>query len=181
MEVIVPENLSYNEEWKDLMYEGFENYQVSNYGRVRNKENGCIRKVKDNGRGYLNVTLKRRGKELYIYIHREVAKLFLPDFDETLQVNHKDKNKYHNYISNLEMVTDSGNKLWSKDEYVNGHLKSQGKIIQVYDTNGNLLLEHLGLWDFCRKYNHDPRAVQRVITGEKKTHHGLIFKYREIG
>ena len=44
---------------------------------------------------------------------------------------------------------------------------------------GNLLMEHLGLGDFCRTYGHDPRCVQRVIKGEQGSHHGLKFKYKE--
>ena len=181
MEVIISENLPYVEEWKNLTHQGFEHYQVSNYGRVRNQKNGCIRRAKDNGHGYLNITLKSHGNQLCIYIHREVARLFLPDFDEALQVNHKNKNKLHNYVSNLEMMTDSENKLWSKDEYIAGHLQAQGKILQVYDMDGNLILEHFGLWDFCRKYNYDSRSIQRVIRGQKKSYRGLTFKYREIG
>ena len=49
----------------------------------------------------------------------------------------------------------------------------------MYDKEGNLIIEHLGLWDFCRKYNFDPRTVQRVIKGERKSYKGYIFKYKE--
>lgn len=76
------------------------------------------------------------------------------------------------------MVTDSENKKHSRQEYIDGHLRSQGKILQVYDLQGNFIMEYLGLWEFCRKYNHDPRAIQRVINGEMKYHHGLVFKYK---
>lgn len=106
---------------------------------------------------------------------------FLPDYDSSLQVNHKDKNKRNNAVWNLEMVTDSENKKWSRDEYIKGHLKSQGKIIQVFDLNGNFLFENDGLWETCRKYGFDPRSVQRVIKGEHKTHKGYIFKYKSVG
>lgn len=181
MEIIIPDDLGYPEEWRNLKVEGFEHYQVSNYGRIRNGESGRLRKPKDNGRGYCQVALKRYGQQRYVYIHREVARAFLPDFAEELQVNHIDKDKTHNYVSNLAMVTDNQNKAWSRKEYIEGHLKVQGKIVQVYDLDGNLVFEHLGLWDLCRKYHLDPRSIQRNIIGRKKTYHGLIFKYREIG
>lgn len=73
---------------------------VSNYGRIKNSKNGVMRNGKDNGRGYISVTLKSNGIQKYVYIHREVARAFLSDFNENLQVNHIDKNKSHNYITN---------------------------------------------------------------------------------
>ena len=118
MDVEIPKGLPYEEEWKSLTIDGCEHFQVSNYGRLRNIETGRYRKVKDNGRGYLCVNLSPKGdsrKTISIYIHREVARLFLSDFSEDLEVNNKYKNKFHNFIYNLEIVTNSENKIWYKE------------------------------------------------------------------
>lgn len=177
MEIKIPENLPYKEEWKNLLVENFEHYQVSNYGRIRNSISGCIRKAKDNGGGYLTVTLKSHGEMKHVYVHREVARLFLSNFKEELQVNHIDKIKYHNYVSNLEMVTDSENKIGSNDEYVSGHIDAQGKWIYIYNTNGELVDSSFGIYKYCRDHGHDVSSVYKVLLGKYKTHHGLVFSY----
>lgn len=169
------------EVWKNISIPNYEHFLVSNLGRVRNSKTGNFIAIGDNGRGYCNCKLKANGISKTVYVHRLVAEAFLPDWGTKLQVNHIDKNKKNNRVDNLEMVTDSENKKWSQKEYIDGHLKTQGKTVLVYDLDGNFLMEYRGLWEFCRKYNHDPRSVQRVIKGEKKYHHNLVFKYKEEG
>ena len=44
---------------------GFENYSVSDHGNVRNNKTGRILKGKDNGRGYLEVTLMKNKTRYY--------------------------------------------------------------------------------------------------------------------
>lgn len=168
------------EEWRNLTIDHFNHFQVSNYGRVRNILTNHIIAQTDNGRGYLNVKLKARPYSTTKYVHRLVAMMFLPNYSEMLQVNHIDKNKKNNNLDNLEMVTDSENKRWSRNEYIDGHLRAQGKILQIYDKNDKLIVEQLGLWNTCRKYGFDPRAVQRVITGKAKHHKGYKFKYKSV-
>ena len=167
------------EEWRNLRLKHFEHFQVSNQGRVRNSKTGHEIAQGDNGRGYVNIKLKARPYSTTTYAHRLVAMEFLDDFDPDLEVNHKDKNKRNNAVSNLEMVTGSENKYWSRDEYVAGHIKTQGKIVQVCDLDGNVLFESEGLWETCRKYGFDPRAVQRVIKGVHRCHKGYTFKYKQ--
>lgn len=169
------------EVWKNVSIPNYEHFLVSNLGRVRNSKTGNFITIGDNGRGYCNCRLKANGISKTVYVHRLVAEAFLPNWDPKLQVNHIDKNKKNNRADNLEMVTDSENKKWSQKEYIDGHLKTQGKTVLVYDLDGNFLMEYRGLGEFCRKYGHDPRSVQRVIKGEKKYHHNLVFKYKEEG
>lgn len=90
--------------WKDVVgYEG--RYQVSNLGRVRNKE-GKILVPQLTRTSYYKVTLfngKKKGK----LIHRLVMEAFVGQSD--LQVNHKDFNKVNNCLSNLEYTTPKEN------------------------------------------------------------------------
>ena len=76
---------------------------VSSFGRVVDMD-FISKPLHDNGNGYFtfNVTGCVR------YIHRAVAQMFL-DGDNSLQVNHKDGNKAHNNVENLEWVTGSSN------------------------------------------------------------------------
>jgi len=91
----------------------FENYEVSNLGKVRNtifKNNICekkknkILKNSDNGTGYLAVQLRKDGKKYVKYIHRLVAEAFIGDI-KGMDVNHKDFNRKNNNVNNLEICT----------------------------------------------------------------------------
>lgn len=83
-------------------------YDVSNYGRVKHKFKSHYRLIsgslhKD---GYIFVTL--HGKQYPL--HRIVAYLFDNDnYSKELVVNHKDGNKQNNFANNLEWVTQQEN------------------------------------------------------------------------
>jgi hypothetical protein len=79
-------------------------YGVTTDGLVYSFKRKKYLKPADNGKGYLFVQL--RGKT--IYVHRMVAITYLGD-PSGMQVNHKDKNKKNNSVSNLEWVTGSDN------------------------------------------------------------------------
>jgi len=59
--------------------------------------------------GYLRVCLQKNDKQLNKSVHRLVALHHIPNLENKPQVNHKDGNKQHNDIDNLEWVTRSEN------------------------------------------------------------------------
>lgn len=89
------------EEWKHI--EGYDNYEVSSFGNVRNKKTGRILKQCTIG-GYSNVGLSNTITKSF-QVHRLVAKTFISNIENKLQVNHKDKNSLNNKLSNLEWNT----------------------------------------------------------------------------
>lgn len=113
------------EEWKDIGgYEG--QYQISNFGRVKSlkrmiketnqfystfyvEKEEKIKNLHSNRNGYYQVALCKNGKKRTFMVHRLVAKHFLNNFNEKLDVNHIDCNKQNNNINNLEMTTRSEN------------------------------------------------------------------------
>jgi hypothetical protein len=92
--------------WKDI--EGFENYQVSSWGRVRS-DNGIIKPYR-NGKGYLKVGLRKNGKCNKKRVNRLVAMAFIENPNNYPFVDHIDGNKENNSITNLRWVTDKQNK-----------------------------------------------------------------------
>lgn len=89
--------------WKTVA--GFSNYEVSNWGRVRNKKTLALLGLVANNNGYMVVQLRRRYKPHIKLVHRLVARAFCDD----LAVNHIDGNRRNNMAHNLEWVTPYGN------------------------------------------------------------------------
>jgi len=85
----------------------FENYEISNFGRVRSfkrYKNGKILNYYINSNGYHFLKLYLNGTPNNKRIHRLVLETFNPiDNMNNFDVNHKDGNKENNYIENLEM------------------------------------------------------------------------------
>ena len=103
-----------NEVWKDVVhYEGL--YEVSNLGRVRNKNTQQIKEQHSNynkktGKGgYMFVELWKCNKGKREYVHRLVAMAFIPNPENKPQVNHKDEVKTNNEVSSLEWTTSKEN------------------------------------------------------------------------
>jgi hypothetical protein len=105
------------EVWKEI--KDHENYEISNFGRVKNKTTNYILSQKNEG-GYLRISLKipKSTKSKMYLVHRLVAQTFIPNPENKPTVNHKDKNKSNNKVENLE---------WSTMKEQAEHKKSDGK------------------------------------------------------
>lgn len=86
--------------WKALKEEP--NFEVSNRGNVRHRKFKRNRKFSIKY-GYPNITLGKN-KNKYL-VHRLVAKYFLDNFDNELDVDHKNRVRHDNRVENLQMVT----------------------------------------------------------------------------
>ena len=99
------------EEWRDI--EGYEGlYQVSNEGRIKSlervwvsgKDYNITRHHKEkiikcgNVNNYQLATLTKDGKSKQFWVHRLVAKAFLPNQNDYPIINHKDENPSNNFV-----------------------------------------------------------------------------------
>ena len=91
--------------WKEI--EGYDMYQVSNQGRVRSRQKGDWRLLKQgHGDGrYSQVVLVKDRKRSTKRVHQLVAEAFLPNPDHKPQIDHKDGNILNNYADNLKWAT----------------------------------------------------------------------------
>tara|TARA_R100001530_G_C4307529_1_gene152119 strand:+ start:843 stop:1370 length:528 start_codon:yes stop_codon:yes gene_type:complete len=145
--------------WKDIPgYDG--DYQVSNQGRVRSLKFGRIRMLKHQvgDYRYCKVGIYKGGKQKWYRTHRLLAKAFLPDWDESLEVDHINGKKKENHVENLRMVTRQGNsRSFAKKRqgctsrfrgvsWHKCHKKWEAKIMLAPRATGGKL-KHLGRFD----------------------------------
>ena len=98
------------EEWRQIPFNP--SYEVSSLGRVRHTfKNGNIKYLKPivrdlhPGKFYLYVEISGRKR----YVHRLVAQAFLPDYSESLTVDHINEVQDDNRACNLRMCTGADN------------------------------------------------------------------------
>jgi hypothetical protein len=92
------------EHW--LAVDGYDNYEISDYGRVRNITTKRILKPGKYGKGYSHVVLYKQRKSKSIKIHKLVGFAFLPERENNKMVlDHIDRNRFNNMASNLRWIT----------------------------------------------------------------------------
>ena len=146
MEVNTNELPKNSEHWASV--DGYRNYQVSWWGRVRNTKTGRILKPQTSGPGYLFVRLSKNGKAQLLYIHLLVAREWVANPKEKRCVDHIDGSRTNNHWENLRRATHSEN-LMNKRGHRDGSSlykgvsfdKNSGKWvvrIKVADVNKNM-------------------------------------------
>lgn len=165
------EEVQQEEIWK--ICSDFDMYEVSNLGQVRNKNTGRILRQSIRG-GYMRLSLKNKQKgRLCVSVHRLVAKEFIENPENKPQVNHKDKNKSNNVITNLEWTTSTENnkhrlngikmkfntniKVWRID-------KTTNEKIQLYNS-----INEAGQWlvenNYSKSIHNTTTTIGCVING----------------
>ena len=109
--------------WADIPR--FNNFQVSNTGKVRSKQkiwecgNGAIRVMpeyelsyslafsgkKRMGPGYKKVVLQQDGKRKNMLIHKLVAEAFIPNLENKPYIDHINRDTLDNCVENLRWCT----------------------------------------------------------------------------
>ena len=80
-------------------------YEISNLGKLRNKNTGKILKTHISKLGYEELTITCDKEQYFRSIHRLVAKAFIENPENKPEVNHINENKLNNTAENLEWVT----------------------------------------------------------------------------
>ena len=172
------------EDWRSI--KDYDNYEVSNLGKVRNKKTGRILKPANCG-GYLSVGLSRKGKTSSHSVHQLVAKAFILNPENKPQVNHIDKDGTNNKLSNLEWCSSAENnahKCLTLKQTTNQNLK----IWRVDIVSGDKLELYNSIYDaavWCVENNYSPSVhtargnISNVIRCIYKSSCGFTWSLNE--
>ena len=166
--------------FKDI--EGYEGYQISNYGNVKSLGNDKTRKEKvlkpaKDKYGYLYVNLSKQGKVKKHFVHRLVAQVFIDNPNNLPEINHKDEDKTNNHITNLEWCDRKYN-----INYGTHNQRSAESRINHQNTSKQVLCVETGKIyistnEVQRQLNLKQGDISRCCNGKRKTCGGYTWCY----
>lgn len=149
--------------WK--LIEDYPNYEISSHGDIRNTFTGETLLAGTHKNGRLRVNLRYLGEPTHFYVHRLVAKHFLPGWREGIGVIAKDGDYLNCRVDNLYY---KGNVVVKRDPSL--HVK-------------NLETEEVfvSIAAAARAINGQATNVRRVLEGTLRHHKGFTFMYVREG
>jgi len=149
--------------WK--LIDGYEDYFVSNLGRVKSTKNNKIKYLKLilNGCGYYQVGLFQNGKSKSISVHRLIAEAFIDNLNNHPYVDHIDGNKLNNNLDNLRWVTHQENLFNTKAKGYCWDKKAKKWRSYIMISNK---IRHLGYFDNeedARQAYLDAKKIYHII------------------
>lgn len=180
-------------------------YEVSNYGRIKRRAHYskfvdkmgrnrnvffCERIVRlsSNIKGYKVFRPCRKDR----FVHREVAKAFIPNPDNLPHVNHKDENPTNNYVcinpdgsinaekSNLEWCTPKYNCNYGtcqkrRSETLRRNIRHKCFVVKQYTLGGNLIKEYVGKREIVEAgYSYD--AIIHCCKHQTQSAFGYVWR-----
>ena len=189
------------EEWRKI--DGFENYEVSNEGRIRSVDHETEQRIsggvvvrrhykgkilipQESGDNYLYVGICKEGKRYKKRIHRLVAQAFLPNENSLPDVNHKDENKHNNFVFVNEDGTidyEKSNLEWCTAEYNHNYGTHNQRVANANSKQvGQFTLDEtlIKIWPSAIEADRngfDNSCVSKCCHGKQKTYKGYIWRY----
>lgn len=158
---------------KDII--NFENYQISDDGRVWSKKsNKWLKPIDVNG--YKKASLYKNGKLYQRLIHRLVAEAFIPNPNAYEEINHINEDKSDNRVENLEWCTSSYNINYGTR--VERQINSISKKVFQYSIDNVLLNTYKSCTEAEREnpsFNH--RGISYACIGKLKTYKGFKWSH----
>jgi hypothetical protein len=167
---------------------GFEDYFISEDGKVYNKENFEIKQRKSSN-GYMRFNVRTKTtkyeKPKTLTTHRAVAEAFIPIIKDKPYINHKDGDKTNNNVNNLEWCTASENSQHSFDNKLQVNKKGNDSPFAIsilqYDMQNNFIKEWGCIITVEQTLNLSKGSINKCAKGKLKNAGGFVWKYKGGG
>lgn len=171
-----------NEKPKDELWKSVpgtnDKYEISSYGRLRNRETNRLLTPIANSKGILGTNTTINNKRIFFKIHQLVANAFLfkpKGCDSVVHIGAKD----NNHVSNLRWST------WEEAvKYVGRHTGNNKRIYKLDKETYEILEEYDSMRQAARENYIHPRGISTAASDIKKTSAGfrwcLVDKYNEL-
>lgn len=171
-------NLDQSEIWKPIP--GFEHYEISNTGRVKRVKTQTFTSLHVDKDGYQKVALynPKTKKQNKFFIHRLICISFLPNPDNLPLVDHIDRNRKNNDLSNLRWVGYRENTINSKKGRTNTTSKYKGV---YWRTARNCWIARVGYGGKIHSSHHkNEKEAAKAYNQKVKELHGEFAFQNEI-
>lgn len=163
------------EQWKTI--DGYENYMVSNLGRVKSVKRNIILKERPTKEGYVRVVLWKKCKGKNCFIHRLVAETFIPNPNKLRCVNHINEDKTDNRIENLEWCTHKYNSNYGTG--IQRRIEQTCKSVIQFTIDGVKVAEYKSAMDAERQTGFPHQNIGKCCLGKYQKAYGYIWRYKE--
>lgn len=145
----------------------YPNYSVNSLGEVYSIRRDKILKPYINHRGYEQVRLYNKAGSKMFTVHRLVAEMFLPNPNKLPFINHKDGDKQHNHLDNLEWCTAQEN---TDHAMRNGKFKSKLTDTDVFNIRYLAATSSLTHTEIAKRLGITRMMVWRTVNNKSWTH-----------
>lgn len=180
------------EEWRDVVgYEGI--YSISSFGRIVSNQRVAnikygVRTVQSKllspaikKSGYSQVILSKGGSHKYALVHQLVAQAFIENPEHKPMVDHIDRNKQNNRVTNLRWCTLSENMnnplTVEHCKQMNKDLRFPEHYIPVVALRNNILVKQYDSIKSAVEDGYERSGISNVCAGRGQTHRGLQWMY----
>lgn len=158
---------------KFIIIEQFNNYAVSNFGRIKNVKNNKIMTLTKNKYGYMQYTFCQNNIKKTLRIHRLVALYFIDNPQNKPYVNHKDGNKENNNVENLEWCTAKENNVHARQS----GLINQEKPILAENIITGERITFKSVSEASALLGINKGTISKVLHGKRNKTHNYKFTY----
>lgn len=166
------ELLDKNKKWKYI--KGYnKKYLISDHGDVFSCIYNCIIKASKTKLEYYQARLQKNKKQINKYIHVLVYETFIGKKNENFVIDHINRNKLDNRLTNLREV--------SKSDNAKNCVKklNTNKIILQYSLDNKLIKIWYKLEDIIKTSNYSIKKIIDCLSNKKEHAYNYIWKYEK--
>lgn len=156
--------------------DNFNDYQISNHGRLR-KQDTIIKPYKCKN-GYLEYALWSHNKRTVKLAHRLVAEAFIINPNNLPQVNHIDEDITNNNVNNLQWCTAKYNANYgTRNIKCRECNRKSFKAVGKYTITDEFIEKFETITDAANSVNGDATFISRVCKGKGTSAYGYHWKF----